>query len=319
MTVTRERFNYLITEEIRRLAPAGTEVSVHRIPKNNGIVLDAVTIMPKGLNIAPSIYLESYFREFCAGTPASELAEELISESGEYMLPSASVDPEDVTGFDTVRGCLRYRVVNYGMNSGMLKTMPHERILDLAKIYYYVVDVEGIENASALVSYKDLARWGVTEEELARIADVNTPLQEPARLDSVRNVIRDLLSGHSGDCGDDLLSAEELLPPDDFTPIYVLTNRSRVFGAACFLYDGVLEKAAAGMESDLFVLPSSIHELIVLPDMGQFTGEELEDMVSSINAEHVLPTEVLSDHAYRYRWREAALETAVTEKRGEEI
>ncbi len=303
MTVTRERFNRLITEEIRKLAEEGTEVSLHRIPKNNGIVLDAVTIMPRGQNLAPSIYLESYYREFRAGTPVRELAAELLAESGEYAVPSRPIDPEEVTGFEAVRTRLRFRVINRGLNEEMLRKVPHETFLDLAKIFYYIVDVRGIENASAIVNYRDLRRWGITEEELSALAGGNTPAQEPARLDSIRNVLGELLAGQGG----------EELPPESMAPMYVLTNRSRIYGASCLLYDGVLQTAAEGMEADLFVLPSSIHELILLPDSGQFSGEELEAMVTSINAEHVLPTEVLSNHVYHYSRSERRL-TAAFEK-----
>jgi hypothetical protein len=97
---------------------------------------------------------------------------------------------------------------------------------------------------------------------------------------------------------DDTQAAREI--PDPVVPMYILTSESRCFGSSAMLYDHVFCEFEGLMEGDLFVLPSSVHEVIVTPASGGFSGFELERMVTEINKECVPEYEVLSNRVYYY-------------------
>lgn len=80
----------------------------------------------------------------------------------------------------------------------------------------------------------------------------------------------------------------------------VLSNTKRLHGAVCMLYPGVLKEMADRMGGDFFILPSSVHETILLPDAGEGLNGALRQMIREVNSTKVAPEEVLSDTLYRY-------------------
>ena len=82
--------------------------------------------------------------------------------------------------------------------------------------------------------------------------------------------------------------------------MYVLSNQKRVFGAAGLLYDRVLSDAGVRLEDDFYVLPSSVHEVILVPDHVAGSEKELRIMVHEVNHTQVEPEEILSESVYHY-------------------
>ncbi len=299
--MTREDFSGKVVEKLKELVLDGVDVRVHAVPKNNGIVLDAVTIMTPGQEIAPTIYLEPYYREYCGGTPVTEIASEILAANGEFSVCDL-ITPGIPAGYEDVKERIRYRLINYGMNREMLGGMPHSRFLDLAKVYYYTMDVGSDCTATAAVSGSDLRRWQVSEEDLERQADKNMRAAEPARMESMQETLNALLRTSP--------EAQVPLIQEDPVQMYVLTNSSRRYGAACMLYENIFTFISRDLSQDFFILPSSIHEVILLPDTGEFSADTLREMVTEINREHVMPFEVLSDNVYHYSGRDRSLEVA---------
>ena len=93
---------------------------------------------------------------------------------------------------------------------------------------------------------------------------------------------------------------EQMLDCREQVPMYVLTNDVKYYGAACILYDGVLKEFAESAGRDLYILPSSVHEVILLPDMGYEDVDMLKKMVCEVNDTQLSPDEVLSDTIYHY-------------------
>ena len=109
----------------------------------------------------------------------------------------------------------------------------------------------------------------------------------PAELDSMTDVIRELTDG-----------MDEL--EDMGVPMYVLTNKRRTQGAVCILYEGILWECYKCIGEDYYILPSSVHEVILLADTGEEDIQLLKRMVREVNATQVLPEEVLSDSVYYF-------------------
>ena len=99
--------------------------------------------------------------------------------------------------------------------------------------------------------------------------------------------------------------ANDILESDDMAPhIYILSNQYRINGAATLLYEGLIQELADRMNCNFYVLPSSIHELLLIPDANGKSLEGLSRMVKDINENHVKEEEILSDRAYYYNREE---------------
>ena len=291
--MTRNEFNEKLADTLRDMIHDGMEISLARVPKNNGVKLDALSIMMPGSNIAPTHYLDAYYRDFCGGAPIKDLAERILKENRWYGSPDFA-EGGLFGEFDKISKNLRYRLINYDMNRELLQSVPHVRYLDLAKIYYFVIE-NGLGNyASSYVRLEDLKSWELTERELDEQAEENMPEFEPPRFESICDILEKMSGGFH------MYEEEGMFSPEMFAPMYVLSNRSRYYGASCMLYPGLLDDLSGKFDTGYYILPSSIHELIILPDMGVYSRRELEEMVTEINQSHVEREEVLSNHVYYY-------------------
>ena len=94
------------------------------------------------------------------------------------------------------------------------------------------------------------------------------------------------------------IDEEEIDELDD--TIYVLTNQYRMFGAVTLFYQGILEKIGEMLETDFVVIPSSIHEIIILKNTRDIDRMNITEMIRSVNEEQVRREEQLADHPYYY-------------------
>ena len=89
--------------------------------------------------------------------------------------------------------------------------------------------------------------------------------------------------------------------------MYILSNTLRSYGAACIAYPHILEMIGEILQRDYYVLPSSVHEVVIVPYSSGLDIRELDEMVREINVTQVAEEEVLSSHAYLYRRSTGAL------------
>lgn len=90
--------------------------------------------------------------------------------------------------------------------------------------------------------------------------------------------------------------------------MYVLSNKLKNYGAACIAYPYILDMLAGVLKENFYVLPSSVHEVIIVPESSQIRQSELERMVREINETQVPEEEILSNHAYFYYAQEGKLQ-----------
>ena len=292
MQQTYEQFRNDLADSIRSIPGEMRNVSVQRVPKLNGVSYYGLTILGEGENISPAIYLEPYYEMYRAGMPLETIADLILKEHESHALP---IPMKPLTAFSEVRDRIRYRVINYELNREFLRDIPFRRVLDLAVVLYYTVNLGISETATIFVRRETVRRWGVSEEDLFSLAESTTPVADPPCVCPLKRILSEF--GFEEDSPDE---------PGD-VPLWIITNERRTFGSACMFYPKVLAKAADAIRADLFLLPSSIHEVLVTPDIGNLSREELERMVREINATQVKRTEVLSDHVYSYRRGERAL------------
>lgn len=101
--------------------------------------------------------------------------------------------------------------------------------------------------------------------------------------------------------------------PEMFPPMYVITNKQNLYGAVCILYPDVLKDVAQKLDSDFYVLPSSVHETIAVPaeNLDINHASSLKAMVREVNQSELTPEEVLSDNVYYYCRKKHTLSLAL--------
>lgn len=190
-----------------------------------------------------------------------------------------------------------YWLINTERNRMMLGDMPHMEFLDLSIVFGIMIPQREPGMAVIPVRSAHMKLWGITVEELYRAAGENTQRLAPYGIKSVAEILRETMKkenpeGYGCDTG-----LEEF--PDSM-PLYVISNKNRIQGAACMLYPGLLRRLSDTAGCSLYIIPSSVHELLILPAGDREMSGELKCMIREINDAQVQPDEILSYSLYYY-------------------
>lgn len=294
-----------------RLANDST-VIINRVPKNNGVVLDGLCIKPPSASLVPTIYLNDYYTAFEQGLPMEAVLDDLLSLTQDAPVPADLIGCT-LTSPDQYLDRVIYRLVNAPANEALLLDVPHVlfRDLELALIFY--VYLEGNESGHffSLIHNSQTLRWSLSTELLYKAACANTPRLLPPAVTPLSEVLKDFLRDSLGQDTDEALIASLAEMPADSFELYVLSNTDGNNGSCCLFYDSIIKDFADLMDSDLIILPSSIHEVLLTPDRGVISYETLYETVLAVNQEELPPSDRLSNHIYRYRREEGQISIAL--------
>lgn len=290
--MTYEIFKTAIIQSLKETFNENTTISIHSVLKNNHVVLDGLTIQEQGINISPTIYLEYYYEEYLHGKSIKDIHNSLI-EVYEKNRSKENLDLSFFTDYQKVQHHIIYKLIHYEKNRELLRKVPHFPYLDFAVVFCCLLLDTPTGNASILIQNHHLDLWNITPNDLYTLAHKNTPILLPGEVISMEELLNSFVT------------IEQLFSLDEFDfkencPMYVLTNKSRLFGASCILYPDILAEFANKLNSDLYILPSSIHEVILLPENYTDDISTLNEMIQDANSTQVLDEEILSDHAYLY-------------------
>ena len=300
---TIKTINNFTTAVHTALAAAFPECRIEAasVTKNNGVHFTGLTVRPQSQRIAPTIYMDPYFDMLQSGEPFETVIDQIVSCcTAALSCAQNGIDAGDITDFTQLKDKICYKLVSRDLNRELLSAVPHRDYHDLAVIYYIRLCMT--DNGMATITVTDnLARiWGADEETLYNLACTNTPVLNRGCVMPVLDVLDSL-------CDVKETAARESSTYDnfDFTytgkselPMYVATNKNKIYGAGILLYAGLLD-AVAGKLGNFYVLPSSVHELIIIPDTFG-NPSELKQMVKNINGTEVQAEEILSDNCYHY-------------------
>jgi hypothetical protein len=287
MTVTN--FRDLLVEELNRRSDAETEIRYKTITKNNSTKWEALVIRKGGRRLAPTVYIDDLYKKHRAGKQIGELAAEVLEEY-DRVSGTVEIGEDFFSDYEEVRQNIYMKLVSAEKNAEALRKMPFAGWNDLALLCYYRMPAACMRRGTIQITEQHLELWGIGEEKLLADARKNTAESIGPEIRSLRELI--LMSGNfAGLCGEDDI-------PE--TPLYVLTGKEQYLGAVCITLPGVPEKIAEKFGGDYYMLPSSIHECLLLPDNGRYEPEELNRMVREVNRTQLLPEDILSDHAYHY-------------------
>lgn len=279
-------------KNVKEHIQAELQQSVHIYPvlKNNGTILDGLVIMDPILNISPTIYLEPFFHQHLNHVPMEEIYANIIKTYREN-LPKQDFDITVFTDFEKAKKRIVMKLVNTDKNQVLLQRVPHVSFHDLSIIFLCSVGDFMSEYATILIHNCHMEKWNVSTEDLYELAKENTPNILPPRLDNLQYVFEYLTN--------------EKLPFLEELNSSILTNVLKIHGATCMAYPDLLEEVATVYEDNLIIIPSSIHEVLVIPEGNigeEHTLEDFNSMIQQVNETQLEDSEVLSTHAYLYHY-----------------
>lgn len=287
-----ENFEKEVIKRVQEIVGGSGTVQVNDVRKNNNTRLRGMIVLREGQNASPTIYLNSFYEMLEDGMDLDAVVKKIL-EVYVRSLPQSKVDMEFFKDFELVKDRIVYRLINREKNKDLLADIPHVDFLDLAICFYYDYWHPSIGEGAILIHNSHLEMWNVGAEMLMPYADRNTPQLMPAQLCTMEEALQGTLDEEQSD---------ELrqLQRESGRYMYVLTNVKRCFGAATILYPGMLATAANRLRSNFYILPSSIHEMLLVCDNGKSDSESLNMMIAEINRSQLREEDVLSDYAYYY-------------------
>ncbi|MBR4343156.1 MAG: hypothetical protein IKP88_10730 [Lachnospiraceae bacterium] len=276
----------------------GYSVEHRKILKNNSIEFDSIVIMEEGHNIAPNIYMQSFYLDFINGRDIGDIIREILRvfrtcRKSDYERLCNKIDPEHF------QDNIIIRLVNYEKNIEMLKQAVYDRVEDdLAVTYHYVIKC-GKEKATIRIDRKLCECLGIPEKTVKENAVNNSMRINPPTFDRMDNILLKSINKYLG-CDRAKKEAIETFQRNDGLNMYVLSTEDRSNGAVSLLYNGILDRISKVIGGNFYILPSSVHEIIIVPDNESMSRDFLDGMVMSVNRECVDPEEVLSDRVYYY-------------------
>lgn len=291
-----EEFIEYVKDHLSSYFEPDTTVIVHRVLKNNNTELDGISVLKKNQNISPTLYLNDFYEDYLLGKPLEELLDELY-HCFLHPYTEFTFSISDFKKFGAMKDKIVYRLIHYSSNEALLKNVPHQRFLDLAIVYYVMLHSDEKGNASIMIRNEHMIPWHITQEILHRHAVINTPLLLPVKLQTMENLMQNFMCPSA-----EAICTLSATYEDGYQPfsLYVLSNQSYLNGAAVILYENVLKNFSDTIQDNFYILPSSIHEVILIPASGCASRESLTLMVEEVNQKEVSPTERLSNHVYFY-------------------
>lgn len=294
-------FKKLITEEVWKIKEDTLEVILKEMTKNNGTVHSALEFREQGEVVSVLIYLTPYFEDYNAGFSLEELAQDIYSSYQENKKHGRIFESGIwCNDYETVPDKVIYKLINYEQNKKLLEEIPHIRLCDLAIIFCLLVERSRDYLSTAVIHKEHMASWGMDTQTLMELADKNTKRLLPAKIRNISDVMKEIASNYVGDDSKKSVLEDMLSTPGDIS-LYVLSNHMSRNGAIAMAYEGMLKDFATELDHDLIILPSSIHEVLLVPYEEELCMEELKEMVRHVNRTEVAKEEVLSDNVYIYR------------------
>lgn len=295
-----EAFVNRILEEIKEHLSEKFQDTEFTVIQHEKLNKQYTALTMAGVSVAPIINLEDYFSDYESGRSFENIIG-AIAESVEMEYPK--IDLDVLADFDKAKELLFIRVNSADKNEDYLKKIPHTIVEDIAITYHLKMDENKTGVASAVVANDTLRMYGVSVEELHKVALENSEKMFPAYIFDLHEKMRENFIADMKKDGlpDEVIEVLlEEFPESNDHGMTVVTNDVGVNGAAVIFYPGVMDKMAEMVEGDFFVLPSSVHETIILPDRGEFSPEYLANMVAEINATQVETWDRLTDEVYHY-------------------
>ena len=265
------------------------EVTMIEQLKINGIYSYGIRISEPNSHTGITISLEPFFETFLDTDNWTRTVDYVLDFYKNQALPE-SLDAEWLYDFEQVRSGLYYILVNYEANEELLHKVPYTKFLDLAKIYYVQCPLGESDTGTILVRNEHLKDWGISIYELDKAAEENTPRLYPA---SITCLMDEAGLGN-------LLGVPFELPQEPLIPMFALSNTQNDHGATAVCYQKILDDFSQKIQDDLILLPSSVHEMLLIPLHKDDDIPSHKETVYDANRYILEPSQFLSDNVYLF-------------------
>ncbi|MBR1669417.1 MAG: hypothetical protein IJ695_01845 [Butyrivibrio sp.] len=279
-------FGEMMVREVKSALGKGHLVECRDIVKNNGVVYHAIVIRREDESVAPTIYLDQMFDRYLEGCSVVSLAGDIV-EIYRQSMPGNEIDIEAFTDFSRASENLFFKVVNYRKNKSKLEKVPYRKVLDLAMVPLCLVKSSSLGIGTITIEKSHLDVWEITEDELWEVIGENAAKVCPPKTEAMVDVLENI--------------THTPVESDEMGSIFVISNDSGNLGAGAAFYPGVMRQMSDAFECDLFLIPSSIHEMLIIPDPGAVVEPDaLKQIIREVNSSTVAEEEILSYNLYRY-------------------
>ena len=304
-----EEFKEKLMEDLKQALyeQTGEEYSVYvsTVNKLQNESYEAFTVKAEGSQIGVNINVQALFEAYEEGRSYEEVFDGTFRMVSDSVSQPPDFNLNEFTNYEIMKEKLSIQVVATERNAEILEGIPHMEVEDMSLVCRFLVEAGAYENGTILVTNSMLENYGISKEQLFEDALKSAPEIKPSEIRSMADVLAEIMeidvSEFEGQMG---------LSMDDEIPMYVASTKDRTNGAGIIAYPGFFDMAAEKVGGDFFVLPSSVHEVIIVPDDGTKDFRVLEDMVKEVNAAQVDLKDQLSDHVYHYDSKDKVFELA---------
>lgn len=318
-----EQFLENIKKEVKRNLETHYKIEYNQVIKNNGVVLDEIVICNGTERVSLNRYFNHYYEKYENGTLLQEIVQEILI-TYQVKRKQKIQNQEYITlSYEQVQNSIVYRLINYSSNKERLKQVPFLRFMDLAITFHCVMRQDSTSIGTIPITKELIEEWSVAVKQLLQLANKNTPRLFPAKIQIMNEVIKEfmkkdmeaflqknpnlskhfLLEEEKDSITTQLIESVFLSAKEKIKiPMYIMTNSNGINGASVLLYKNIIREFSKKCNSDLYILPSSIHEVILVPYEKSIKKEALEELVFDVNRTQVPTEDILSNQVYLYRY-----------------
>ena len=301
MITTYDDFKTYVKDHIKEHLPeeyTDAKLDFSEIKKSGGTVYEALMVnvdTPEAMKIVPALNITEAYRNYEQGTEIGEILDKLAETRVHATLPG-EITREDIMDYGSAKGRIYPRLVNTAANAEYLADKPHCEVEDLSLLFAVRVHEDSQGFAEAIVNDDLAGMWGVDASELRETAMANLSQKEPF----FANIEEVLFGGGVTHMPHEEFCHIEDISPDDYSmPFYVLSNAQKTKGAVMAMDPKTMGQITDKL-GDVYVIPSSVDEVLVVPKDQVDDVSRLAEMVTQVNADAVAPQDQLSNNVYEY-------------------
>ena len=312
-----EEFINTIKDTIKEYLPEDYRDAEVNILENRKLNTNytGLTVTREGDTLAPTINLNNLFDSY-SKHPEHSITAVMQEVASVIQHTPETFDIGRIMDYDRVKKNLFMRLSAAEKNKDLLEHAPHIRKEDLAITFHIMLDQSDKGTATTMINDNMMEAYGIDLDQLYQDALLNSPVICPAQIENMgealsRMMIEDMKS--AGAPPEVIQEMEkDLKESNKDNPMTIITNDRLVDGASAIFYPGVMDLVGERLQGDYFILPSSVHETLVVPDDGRVSLQELTDMVKEVNMTQVSPEDQLTDQVYHYDIADHVFEKAET-------
>ncbi|WP_199704105.1 DUF5688 family protein [Butyrivibrio sp. XB500-5] len=298
-----EEFKDKVTEDVKRELESRTgksyDVQTHSVEKMNENY-DALTIKPEDGILGVNLNIGELYKAHEEGHSYEDLIDSAASRAESALENHPDFNLEALQDYDHMKETLSMEVVSAARNAELLDKVPHKEIEDMAVVYRFVVDTGDDGRGSILITNQLLDNYGITAQQLHEDALKYAPVMRPAVIKTMSETLMEMMGPE----------AKDMIPVMPSDPLFVASVPDKIQGASVIAYQDFMDQAAERVGGDFYILPSSIHEVLLVRDDGTIDRSNLEGMVKEVNETQVAPEDLLTDSVYHYDSKDKVFELA---------